>query len=364
MDTSSPQPEGLPPRPRAVSEQRLTRLPWRTYRLRTLGMGLAGLPAAVVLLELGAPPAAWAWVVFTCLLWPHLAFLLATRSRDPFKAELNNFMFDSMLAGSLVPVLHFTLLPSAALLTITTADKINSGVRGLWLRSLPAMAMALVVSATLVGWEVRLDTSLAVILACLPIMVIHTLAVSASTYGLVRRLQQQNLMLDELNRRDALTGLDSRGHWLAQAEALLQAHQQAGRPATLALMDVDHFKATNDRYGHTTGDDVLRAVAEQIRRGLPTGAAAGRLGGDEFAIVLPLAGGAATAFAETLRAGVESLEFPRFPGLRCSISLGLAPPPDAGLGLREWLEAADRALYDAKQGGRNRTAGRGATPRG
>ena len=87
-------------------------------------------------------------------------------------------------------------------------------------------------------------------------------------------------------------------------------------------------------------------------------------GGVIHEIVLPLAGGAATAFADTLRAGVESLEFPRFPGLRCSISLGLAPPPDAGLGLREWLEAADRALYEAKQGGRNRTAGRGATPRG
>jgi diguanylate cyclase len=97
---------------------------------------------------------------------------------------------------------------------------------------------------------------------------------------------------------------------------------------------------------------------------LPDGAHAGRLGGDEFAIALPQGGGAATAFAESLRGAVESLEFPRFPGLRCSISLGLAPPPDSGLGLREWLEAADRALYEAKQGGRNRTAGRGATPRG
>lgn len=364
MDTPRPAPDDVPTRPPAVSEQRLTRLPWRTYRLRILGMGLAALPAGVVLAEIHAPPAAWAWAVFACLLWPHLAFVLATRSRDPFKAELNNFMFDSMLVGSLVPVMHFTLLPSAALLTITTADKINSGVRGLWLRSLPAMGLALLASATLVGWEVRLETSMAVILACLPIMAIHTLAVSASTYGLVRKLQRQNLLLDELNRVDALTGLDSRGHWLAQADALLQDHQQQGRPATLALMDVDHFKATNDRYGHTTGDDVLRAVAGQIRHVLPAGAFAGRLGGDEFAVALPLGGGAATAFAETLRAAVESLEFPRFPGLRCSISLGLAPPPDSGLGLREWLEAADRALYEAKQGGRNRTAGRGTTPRG
>lgn len=364
MHPPAPAPEGPDAPVQAESEQRLTRLPWRTYRLRTLGMGLAGLPAAVVLHELAAPPAAWAWMVFTCLLWPHLAFLLATRSRDPFKAELNNFMCDSMLAGSMVPVMHFTLLPSAALLTVATADKINTGVRGLWLRSLPAMALALVAAGVLTGWQLRLDTSLAVILACLPLMGVHTIAVSASSYRLVRKLQRQNLQLDEINRRDALTGLDSRGHWLAQAEALLAQHQSGGRPLALALMDVDHFKAINDRYGHTTGDDVLRAIADQIRHLLPEGAHAGRLGGDEFAFVLPVGVPAASAFAETLRAAVESLEFARFPGLRCSVSLGLASPPDAGLGLREWLEAADRALYEAKHGGRNRTVGRGTHSRG
>ena len=64
------------------------------------------------------------------------------------------------------------------------------------------------------------------------------------------------------------------------------------------------------------------------------------------------------ALAERLRGEVEAMEFPRVPGLRCSVSIGLAGPPSPGLELREWLEAADRALYRAKHGGRNRTAGR------
>ena len=101
------------------------------------------------------------------------------------------------------------------------------------------------------------------------------------------------------------------------------------------LIDVDRFKTVNDRYGHGVGDDVLRDVAALLRAGLSEHAAAGRLGGDEF---------------------VVALRFERVPTLRVSLSIGLADAPAAGLDLREWLEAADRGLYRAKEAGRNRTA--------
>ena len=341
----------------AESERRLTRLPWRTYRLRMLGMGLAALPMSAVLDELGSPWPAWAWAVATCFIWPHVAFVLATRSRDPFRAELRNFMFDSFLAGSWVPLMHFNLLPSAVLLTVATADKINSGVRGLWLRSLPGVALAIVLAGLFTGFAVQHQSSTLVILACLPIMVIHTLTVSASTYRLVRKLQLQNLELDQLSRFDALTGLESRGAWQTRAESVLEQHQQHGTPATLLLLDLDYLKAINDRHGHIAGDDVLRGIADRIRRNLGDAGHAGRIGGDEFAVLLPMGASGAQAFAESLRAAIQSLDFPGFPGLRCSVSLGLAAPPDTGLGLREWMEAADRALYLAKERGRNRAVG-------
>jgi diguanylate cyclase len=343
---------------RAESQRRLVRLPWRTYRLRMLGMGLAALPVVAVMSELGTSWPGWAWMVLSCILWPHIAFLVATRSRDPLRAELRNFVVDSMLAGSWVPLMHFNLLPSAVLLTVVSADKINTGVRGLWLRALPAMLLTLVAVGLVTGFRVDYESSTLVVLACLPIMTIHTLAVSASAYRLVRKVQHQNLQLDEMMRRDALTGLDSRGHWLAQAEAVLQRHQEQGEPATLVMLDLDHFKQINDRYGHSAGDDVLRALAACIRQRLGPDEHAGRLGGDEFAIVLGRGQSGAEAFAESLRIAVETVEFARHPALRCSISLGLAPPPDRGLGLREWMEAADRALYRAKREGRNRAAGR------
>ncbi len=193
------------------------------------------------------------------------------------------------------------------------------------------------------------------LLASLPIVVIHTLAVSANSYRLVRRVQAQNVKLDELARLDALTGLDSRGHWQAQAEALLARHRSEGEPVSLMLVDIDRFKEINDRYGHATGDDVLRGIAALVRGAVPAGSHAGRLGGDEFAVAMPASAHDAGAMAQCLRDAVASLTFPRFPALGCSVSIGVADAPAAGFDLREWLDAADRAMYADKEARRART---------
>ncbi len=351
-----PAPVSASPRPEVDHASRMRALPRRTYRFRVLGMGLAGLMIAAVLREIDAGWAAWTWAGLVCVAWPHLAYQLAIRSADPLKAELRNFMVDSALAGSCLPLMHFNLLPSAVLVTVVCADKVNTGVRGMLVRSLPGLVAAVVIGGLFTGFAVGPPTSMAVILASLPILAVHTLAVSYSTYQLVRKVQGQNVRLEELSQRDVLTGLHNRRHWEDAAAALLRRNQDEGLPATLMLLDADRFKRVNDRHGHGVGDDVLRAIADVLRTRLPEHCAAGRLGGDEFVVVLPLAMPEAEQVAETLRRGVESLEFERAPGLRCSISLGLADAPAAGLELREWLEAADRCLYAAKQAGRNRVA--------
>lgn len=343
-------------RPIADRPSHLKTLHRRTYPLRMLGMGLACLPVSAVMWELRSPPVVWAWMLFTCLLWPHLAYLLARNSPDPLRTELRNFVFDSFIAASWVPLMHFNALPSAVLLTVVMADKINTGVRGLWLRSLPGMVVALLGGGAITGFAFLPQTSLLVLLASLPILIIHTLAVSLVSYRLVRKVQKQNLQLEQLSREDALTGLASRGHWQNLAEQLLQRHLAEGCHATVMLLDVDEFKTINDRHGHGAGDDVLRGIADLIRAHLSAECHAGRLGGDEFAVALPLSLAEAEAAAERIRLAVASLQFPRSPDLRCSISIGIAKP-DHELGLREWVEVADRALYRAKHAGRNRTEG-------
>lgn len=330
---------------------RLTGLYRRTYGLRILGMGLGLLPVAVVLHEREAGGLAWSWALFCGLIWPHLARWRAARSHDPYRAELLNLMTDSAMAASLLPLMHFNLLPSVLLVSVATADKISTGVRNLWRRSLLPMLAALLVSGLLNGFQVHLTTDMNTLLACLPIMLLHTLAVSTSSYRLVRRVQAQNQQLDKLSRFDSLTGLGSRAHWQAMATHLLQ---QPGRSATLLLVDVDQFKDINDRHGHGAGDDLLRAIAACILAVLPADGHAGRLGGDEFAVALPLPADAAARLAETLLAKVRALRFPHTPDLRGSISIGLAGLPEGASDLRSWLDTADRALYLAKASGRDR----------
>lgn len=357
-----PAPRAAPAsRPEPDHAARLRALPRRAYRFRVLGMGLAGLPVAAVAHQLGLGWAAWAWIALSCFLWPHIAYAVAIRSRDPLKAELRNFVTDSFFCGTWLPLMHFNLLPSAVLASVVMADKINAGVRGLWLRSLPAMAAGVAAVGIGTGFAVDYPTSTAVILSSLPIMIIHTLAVSLSTHQLVRRVQRQNLQLAERSRRDMLTGLDSRAHWETQATALLARHHDDGLAATLLLMDADDFKGINDRHGHAVGDDVLRGIGARLREVLPADSIAGRLGGDEFVVVLPMRLAEARGIAERVRAAVSALAFARVPGLACSTSIGLAEPPGEGLDLREWIEAADRALYRAKQAGRNRVGAESTT---
>ncbi len=350
VNTEIRPPAGAPER---VDQREL--LPQRVYRFRMLGMGLAALPLGMVMYEHQAPVGSWLWGLFTCVLWPQLAYWRARRSRNRFNAELHNLMFDSAIAGSWAALMHFAVLPAVLLTAVATADKINTGVRGLWRRSLPGMLLAVLVAGWLTGFAFQPETSMPVLLACLPVMLIHTLSVSLASSRLVRRVQQQNRQLDEFSRLDVLTGLNNRGAWQSLASALLQRQHARSQAATLMMIDVDHFKHINDQHGHILGDDVLCNIAAVLRRGNSGDAHIGRFGGDEFAIALPVALAEATVIAERIRRAVEELNVAQAPDLRCSISLGLAEAGATVVNLRQWMEAADRALYQAKQSGRNNT---------
>ena len=329
----------------------------RVYPLRALGMGLAGLVVGVVLWERNAGLASRLCMAAISFVWPHVAHLLSRRSADPYRAEIRNLLVDSALAVVLVTLMHFNLLPSVLLVTLTMVDKITTGIRGLWARSLPGMAGAAVAGAAFNGFQWAPETSMPVILACLPVMVLHTLSVSLVSYRLIRRVSRQNQLLDELRRIDALTGLYDRGHWQEQAEATLHRHHATDEPACLVMLDIDHFKQINDQHGHTVGDEVLRALARIVLSNVRATDCAGRYGGDEFAIVLRgmhLDG--ATAVAHRIREQVQALQLHDMPGLQFTTSMGVATADHRHSSLRAWTNAADAELYQAKAAGRNRVS--------
>ena len=348
------QPTNVPPSA-ALSDRTL--LPQRIYRLRMLGFGLGMPMIGVVLLEIDAPLASWVLLLFTGVLWPQIALLVARRSREPYRAELRNLLVDSALAGMWVPLMHFNLLPSTLLVTLATVDKIHTGISGLWLWSLPGVLAGILGMSLLTGFAFDPASSMPVVLASLPMLLIHTIACSLVGYRLTRKVQRQNRQLDELSRIDVLTGLDSRRHWQERAERLLQRRHSGGEAVTLLMVDVDHFKQVNDCHGHAVGDDVLRMIAAVVRRSIRPGDHAGRYGGDEFGIVLRGDAVEAIEVAERIRRGVEALALPQLPQVACSVSLGLAEASEGDVTLRDWVESADRALYRAKSAGRNRVGG-------
>ncbi|WP_019831529.1 diguanylate cyclase domain-containing protein [Sphingomonas sp. PR090111-T3T-6A] len=176
-----------------------------------------------------------------------------------------------------------------------------------------------------------------------------------------RELLETNLQLQRLTNVDGLTGLSSRRYFNDYMEMQWRTALRGQYPISLLMIDIDHFKQYNDHYGHLAGDEVLRSVADALRRNCKRATdVAARFGGEEFVIALPLTGAAELEhLAKGFPALIEKLRIPHAastvaPWVTISVG-GASAVPDqenySGL-----LEAADKALYQAKRAGRNQAA--------
>ncbi len=159
---------------------------------------------------------------------------------------------------------------------------------------------------------------------------------------------------------DGLTGVWSRRYFDERFLAEIAMSQRNLTPLSLILMDVDRFKSINDAYGHIVGDEILRHVGHMLDENRRKNEAVCRYGGEEFAILCPMVNAQqATALAERLRTKIaEQHFFTRAGGMKITCSFGVA----GGIGSEHLLIIADRALYDAKDRGRNVVVEHQATP--
>lgn len=172
-----------------------------------------------------------------------------------------------------------------------------------------------------------------------------------------KALESANKTLQKLSRTDKLTRLYNRGYWEECLEQEFKRCERSKRPASLILLDIDHFKTFNDTHGHAAGDEVLRAVAKAIRQAQRSTDIAGRYGGEEFGIVLPETNQAqALLVAERLRQRIAGtvVDWEGIP-LQVTVSVGIAQYSGMLEDHQSWLEQSDKALYQAKEGGRNRS---------
>ncbi|MCE3252945.1 MAG: diguanylate cyclase [Cellvibrio sp.] len=168
--------------------------------------------------------------------------------------------------------------------------------------------------------------------------------------------QQANKQLQNLSRTDHLTGLFNRGYWELRLIQEFKRYDRYEQPSSLIMLDIDHFKKINDKYGHTIGDEAIRGVSRVIKEQVRDLDIAGRYGGEEFGIVLTNTNGdGACVFAERLRRAIEQLTiYTEGHEIKFTVSLGVAELADKTHDHRNWIEKADQALYKSKEGGRNR----------
>ena len=153
---------------------------------------------------------------------------------------------------------------------------------------------------------------------------------------------------------DPLTGMFNRRGFAEACARVIEREAVAGRPVCVMILDIDHFKSINDRFGHPAGDEVLKLFATIVVNNLRLSDLSGRIGGEEFAALLPCPLAEGVVAAERVRESFEAA------GIVCeegkvdtTVSIGLAGGP-AGTELEVLLASADTALYQAKRGGRNR----------
>ncbi len=219
------------------------------------------------------------------------------------------------------------------------------------------MSVCLTVSVgAAMGGFTKLFTEIVIISALVPLVVAPI--VSGAAMVLLHEVDSARKALHQLAVRDGLTNLYNRRFFMARLQAEVSRAQREGTLLAVVMLDVDHFKAINDKRGHAVGDDVLVRLGSLLVVGLRPYDISARYGGEEFMAMLPGASSAeAEAAAERLRLMVEKLTIPgfddaRMPNVTASLGVScLGPAPDDAASL---LRRADEAMYAAKVSGRNR----------
>jgi len=357
------------------------------HRLRSASFATVMLAVALHMRDKDYGWPIWLLMVLVFLVYPQILYWRALRSEHAVVAELRNLLLDAGLLGLAMAVLAFPLWLTVA---VTIAALVNSATNTGW----PGVGKALLAGAAgmacgylATGMRFEPATHWPVTATCILGLTIYLVVVGnvgfvrnsqlrqmrenlrqrkAELLAVNQRLQEQLTEIDALQQqlreqamRDPLTGLHNRRFLDGVLEREAARCLREEQPLALLMVDVDHFKGYNDRYGHQAGDQCLRAVAGCLQAAAKRATdLAARYGGEEFSIVLVDANlGMARRLALALRQAVADLALPHegSPLGRVTISIGVAVMRrDSGWRADDLLRAADAALYSAKQNGRNR----------
>lgn len=322
-------------------------------------------------------PLAWALLTLQFIVYPQLAYLRASRSRNQVKAEKLNFLADPFILGMWAAGLGFPPWISFAMFsTVTFTHSVYYRWKG-FVQAIVIMLAGALAGAAITGLRYEPDTGwLATLFSMLTItLYVLQVAEGANTRAVklnqtrhrlrdsqraleqkLEEIQALQAQLREQATRDPLTGLYNRRFFSDSLEREMARSLREGEVLSLVMIDVDWFKRVNDSWGHQVGDEVLKMLASLVQSQLRASDVPCRYGGEEFLILLPgMSAQAAQERAEHLRASFASTPVTwDDKQMFATISIGLATTRGACSRAEDLVQCADEALYQAKTAGRNR----------
>ena len=279
------------------------------------------------------------------------SFVISAHNREPMPRELASQLNSALVAGNPSASLSYGGAHYSAVF-LPLVD-VSGKTVGQLLALVDASAVVAASRNTFLA-----GTLVSVLTAMLLVLSLNRLVIQVGA-----RLESHEEELKRLAIHDGLTGLRNQLEFYAVLEAELERAQRTGRAVSLLLVDIDDFKKVNDLHGHQAGNVVLKELAELLTRQVRTIDSPCRYGGEEFAVILPETElSAATSLGERIRAAAEEMSFAigDDESINITISVGVASYPAHAVNSRALFTAADSALYDAKNHGKNRVVAHAA----
>lgn len=353
------------------------------YRMRAASFAYAFLFCALHLWDGAYSIGFWAFSVLQFLVYPHLAYWRALSAADTQKAELQNLLLDNVFLGGWSAALGFPLWITFTLFITSVINcAISLGHPGL-IKSIAIFGGSSLLGMAVVGPQVSAADNPLVTLLCVLGLSVYLMSIAHIAFRRTsslrklreklkhseRDLQQANevlrnrlgkiqalqTQLHEHANRDPLTGLYNRRYLQTTLERELYRCHRDGLPLSLMIIDIDHFKSINDKFGHNAGDEVLRQLGLVLNEGARQEDVPCRYGGEEFLLLFPnMSTETALKRGEQLRAAFEKTVVASVHGnVHTTISIGVSSFPAHGASMDELTHCADLALYAVKRNGRN-----------
>ena len=293
----------------------------------------------------------WVCLFLNVTAWPHLAYYVAKHSKTPYSAEVRNLNADSIFCGMWIGAIGLNPISSVAMSCMVIMNGIATGGGKAFRTGIALQLAGLTVWYVLFGITFKHST-LNTAWASMPLLTIYPMTVGWASYKLSSELYKIKNTLNALSITDGLTGLINRRHLDQTLTAI--AKDSAYRYQTfLAVIDIDHFKEINDKYGHQVGDSVLRLLSRILKSSMRSSDLIGRFGGDEFCVVTINSTPEQTAsILNRVRLNFQH-ESTVLLGEPRSISVGVAGWRNELESATQWFARADALLYRAKKNGRN-----------